>query len=405
MKALRNMLDRQAKLFEKGGKLEKFHALYEANDTFLFTPGQVTNTASHVRDALDLKRMMITVVVALIPCIAMALYNTGYQTHWAISHGAAPLHNWQTAIFQALGFEFDPTSILACSVHGLLYWLPVLLVTFAVGGGIEALSAVLRGHEINEGFLVTGMLLPLTLPAGIPLWMVGLGVAFGVVFGKEVFGGTGMNFLNPALVARAFLFFAYPLQMSGDIWIPADFTGVDAITAATPLVAVHTDPDALSKLDWNAAFIGLDPGSMGETSVVACLIGAAVLILTGVGSWRTMLGVVLGTFAMATTFNAAGSATNPMFQVPFMWHVVMGGWAFGTVFMATDPVSSSFTNTGKLVYGFGIGLMLVLVRTVNPAYPEGMMLSILFMNMFAPLIDWFVIKANIKRRKARYAAV
>jgi Na+-transporting NADH:ubiquinone oxidoreductase subunit B len=287
--------------------------------------------------------------------------------------------------------------------------LPVFIVGFAVGGGIEVLSAVIRRHEINEGFFVTGFLLPLTLPPTIPLWQVAMGVAFGVLIGKEVFGGTGMNVLNPALTARAFMFFAYPAEISGDApWIAAKFIGVDGFSGATALSrAVNDGVSALGEFasdSWMDAFLGFIPGSMGETSAALCLFGALILVITRVGSWRTMLGVVVGSFVLVTLLNAVGSDTNPMFSVPFYWHVVIGSWAFGTVFMATDPVSSAFTEAGKLIYGLGIGVMVILARVVNPAYPEGMMLAILFMNMFAPLIDHFFVAANIKRRVARNGA-
>ncbi len=404
MQFLRNLLDKAEKPFHKGGKLEKLYPLYEATDTFLYTPPDVTKASSHVRDAIDLKRMMITVVIALLPCVLFAMYNTGFQANYAIAHGAAALANWQTSLFQMLGFGFDPTSVLACMLHGAIYFLPVYLVTMLVGGHAEVLFAVVRKHEINEGFLVTGLLFPLTLPPTIPLWQVALGILFGVVIGKEVFGGTGMNVLNPALVARAFLFFAYPGQISGDgPWIAADLAKADGLSGATALAQAAADtPAMMAHWDWWSAFVGLVPGSMGETSTLACLIGAAILILTGVGSWRTMFGVTLGTFAMAAALNAIGSETNSLFGLPPIWHMVLGGWAFGMVFMATDPVSSAFTAWGKVFYGFGIGVLVVLVRVVNPAYPEGMMLAILFMNMFAPLIDYFIVSANIKRRAAHY---
>ncbi len=401
---LRKQLDKLAPLFEKGGKFEKLYPIYEATDTILFTPGEVTKTASHVRDGLDQKRMMFTVVIALIPCILMAMYNTGYQAHLAIAEGAKPLDSWQTQLFMALGMPTDPSNILANVIHGALYFLPVYIVTMAVGGHVEVAFAVVRKHEISEGFLVTGALFPLILPPTIPLWEVALGITFGVIFAKEVFGGVGMNFLNPALTARAFLFFAYPADMSGDApWLAADFIGTDGFTGATWLAQAAADTEALASASWSDAFLGLVPGSMGETSMLAALLGAAILILTGVGSWRTMVGVCAGTFLMSIILNGVGSETNPMFQMPFEWHIVLGGWAFGTVFMATDPVSSAFTNTGKWFYGIGIGVMVVLVRVVNPAYPEGMMLAILFMNMFAPLLDHFVVQGNIKRRLARAA--
>lgn len=404
MQFLRNLLDKAEKPFHKGGKLEKFYPLYEATDTFLYTPPDVTKASSHVRDAIDLKRMMITVVVALIPCVLFAMYNTGFQANYAIAHGASALANWQTALFQMFGLGFDPGSVLACMVHGALYFLPVYLVTMLVGGHAEVVFAIARKHEINEGFLVSGLLFPLTLPPTIPLWQVAIGILFGIIIGKEVFGGTGMNVLNPALVARAFLFFAYPGQISGDqVWIAADLAKADGLSGATALAQAAADtPHMMAHWDWWSAFVGLVPGSMGETSTLACLIGAAILILTGVGSWRTMLGVTLGTLGMAALLNAVGSETNSMFGLPPIWHMVIGGWAFGMVFMATDPVSSAFTAWGKLFYGLGIGVLVVLVRVVNPAYPEGMMLAILFMNMFAPLIDHFIVTANIKRRMAHY---
>jgi Na+-transporting NADH:ubiquinone oxidoreductase subunit B len=392
--------------FEKGGKLEFFFPLWEAQFTGLFTPGSVTRTASHVRDGLDNKRLMITVVIALLPCMLMATYNTGYQALLAIAQGAQPIESWRTVVYGGLGLPFDFKNPIACAIYGLLYYGPVVVASMLTGGIIEPLVAMLRKHEINEGFLVTGMLIPLTLPPTIPLWMVVLGTAFGTVFAKEIFGGTGMNFLNPALTARAFLFFAYPAFMSGDsTWIAANYAGVDSFSGATMLAqAAASGNAALASASWTRAFLGFIPGSMGETSTLACLMGAVVLIWTGIGSLRTMAGVVIGTIAMATLLNVIGSDTNPMFAVPWYWHAVLGGWAFGLVFMATDPVSSAFTNPGKLIYGGLIGVLVILIRVVNPAYPEGMMLAILFMNMFAPLIDYFFVQANIRRRQARYAA-
>ena len=392
--------------FEKGGKLEFFYPLWEAQFTGLFTPGEVTRTASHVRDGLDNKRLMITVVLALLPCIGMAMYNTGYQAMLAMAQGAVPLDSWQAAFYQALGLPFDFKNPLACILYGALHYLPILIASMATGGIVEPLVAMIRKHEINEGFLVTGMLIPLTLPPTMPIWMVVVGTAFGIIFAKEIFGGTGMNFLNPALTARAFLFFAYPAAMSGDAaWIAADFVGVDSFSGATWLAqAAVSGEAALAQASWSNAFLGFVPGSMGETSALACLLGAIVLIWTGIGSWRTMSGVLLGTIAMAGFLNIVGSETNPMFGVPWYWHAVLGGWAFGLVFMATDPVSSAFTNQGKLIYGGMIGILVILIRVVNPAYPEGMMLAILFMNMFAPLIDHYFVQANVRRREARYAA-
>lgn len=405
MKLLRALLDSQAKHFKKGGKLEALYPLYEANDTFLFTPGEVTSGASHVRDGLDLKRMMVTVVLALSGCVYMAMYNTGYQANLAISQGALPLANWQSDVFQEFGWTFTPDSVSACIAHGALYYLPVLLVTFAVGGAWEVLFASVRRHEVNEGFLVTGMLFPLVLPVTIPLWQVALGISFGVVIGKEIFGGTGMNVLNPALTARAFVFFAYPAEMSGNsVWIAAS-TGSDGISGATWLAeSAETGAVAFTRgLTFWDAFMGFIPGSMGETSALACLVGAIILIVTRIGSWRIMISVALGTGVMAWLFNIIGSDTNPAFAVSPAWHFVLGGWAFGTVFMATDPVSAPSSDSARYVYGFLIGILVVLVRVVNPAYPEGMMLSILFMNLFAPLLDYFVVRSNVKRRRARYA--
>jgi len=408
MRFLRNIFDQQAKIFEKGGKLEKLYPVYEAHDTLLFTPGEVTHGSTHVRDGLDLKRMMITVVVALLPCVLMAFYNTGYQANHAIAvEGAEPLDNWRTMVMGLLGIAFDPTNIVSNLVHGLIYFLPVFITAFAVGGTIEMGFAVVRGHEVNEGFLVTGFLFPLVLPATIPLWQVALGIAFGVIIGKEVFGGTGMNVLNVALTARAFLFFAYPAQISGDQpWIAIDSTVGPTILASAAAGGLDwsTAEMAVGGAEWFNAFVGWIPGSMGETSALACLIGAAILIVSQIGSWRTMAGVLVGTLVMGGFLNSVGSETNAMFQMPVFWHLVVGGWAFGTVFMATDPVTSSFTEAGKLIYGFGIGVMVILVRVINPAYPEGMMLAILFMNMFAPFIDHFFVQANIKRRALRYAA-
>ncbi len=417
MQFLRNLLDKQGKLFEKGGPLEKFHALFEAGDTFAYTPGEVTRGPSHVRDGLDLKRMMTTVVVALLPCMLMAMYNTGYQTGLAIEGGAEALDIWQTAAFTAAGFEFDPNNILACFFYGFLFYAPIYLVTLTVGGIWEAIFAMVRKHEINEGFLVTSALFPLIVAPTVPLWQVALGISFGVVIGKEVFGGVGMNVLNPALTARAFLFFAYPAQISGEkVWIAAQ-TSPDGYSGATllarafeglpnPETGVLSGLQALTESGFSRmdAFLGFIPGSIGESSTLFCIFGALVLILTRIGSWRTMLGCVGGSFAMVMVFNLIGSDTNPMFDVPILWHWVLGGFAFAAVFMATDPVTSAFTDWGKLIYGFSIGLLGMLIRVLNPAYPEGWMLAILFMNMFAPLIDHFFVQANIKRRAARHAA-
>lgn len=418
MKLLRKLMDKPAKLFEKGGKLEKLYPLWEAMDTFAYTPGMVTKTPSHVRDGADLKRVMITVVVALVPCTILAMYNTGLQANLALrADQIGQLAGWQHAVMQALGFGYDAGSFLQCLLHGALYFLPVYFVTIAIGGAWEALFAIVRKHEINEGFLVTSLLFPLTLPPTVPLWQVALGISFGVVIGKEIFGGVGMNVLNPALTARAFLYFAYPAQLSGDkVWTAVTQSqAVDGFSGATTMALAKEQGVAAfgglfnfnltdGKLSWLESFLGIEPGSMGETSALACIFGAIVLIIAGVGSWRTMAGIMLGVIVSSVGLNLIGSETNPMFGVPFYWHLVIGGLAFGLVFMATDPVSSAFTDTGKWIYGLLIGVLIILMRVVNPAYPETVMLVILFMNVFAPLIDYFVIQANVKRRAARYAA-
>ncbi|PRP98788.1 Na(+)-translocating NADH-quinone reductase subunit B [Enhygromyxa salina] len=409
MDFLRQQLDKLSHHFEKGGKYEALYPLYEAPDTILYTPGTVTKAASHVRDQLDQKRMMITVVLALLPICLFACWNTGYQAALAIGGGAAPLANWQTWVFEALGLEYNVHNHFACGFLGFLYFFPVWVTVGLIGGHVELVFSIIRKHEITEGFLVTWFLFALTLPPTIPLWMVAVGIAFGVTLGKEVFGGVGMNVMNPALVSRAFLFFAYPAAMSGDaVWVAAENT--DTFTGATWLgVAADAKNGGMAALEanpdlWMDSFIGVIPGSMGETSALLCLVGAIILVVTKIGSWRTMAGVVVGTVAMALMLNAIGSDTNPMFAMGPEWHMVLGGWAFGMVFMATDPVSSAFTDIGKLIYGFFIGVFVILVRVVNPGYPEGMMLAILFMNMFAPLIDHFVVQANVKRRNARYKA-
>ncbi|EQC46156.1 NADH:ubiquinone reductase (Na(+)-transporting) subunit B [Bacteriovorax sp. Seq25_V] len=400
MKILRDFLDSQHHHFAHGGKLEKFYPLYEMVDTFVYTPSDVAKGSVHVRDAIDLKRTMITVAVALVPCILMALYNTGFQANKVIAASGMTPEGWRAALMMNLGVAFDPASCLANMVHGLLYFLPVFLVTQVAGGFWEVVFATIRKHEINEGFLVTGMLFPLTLPPTIPLWQVAVGISFGVVIGKEVFGGTGKNFLNPALTARAFLFFAYPAQISGD----AVWTAVDGYTGATALGQAALGGAGAITATWWDSFVGLIPGSMGETSALACLIGAAVLIISGIGSWRIMLSMTLSLVVITKLFNIIGSTTNPMFALGPEWHLVIGGFAFGAVFMATDPVSASMTQLGHWFYGALIGLMVALVRVVNPAFPEGTMLAILFGNVFAPLIDYYVVQGNIKRRLERNKA-
>ncbi len=430
MKFLRNMLDRVHPIFAKGGKLEKLYPLYEAGDTFLYTPGNVTKGLTHIRDALDLKRMMIMVVVSLIPCTLFGMWNVGYQANRAITSlnemKMEPYFDWHHALHTALGLTHNPSNVLDCFVLGAMYFLPIYLVCMTVGGICEVIFSVVRKHEINEGFLVTGLLFPLTLPPDIPLWQVAIGIAFGVVIGKEIFGGTGRNFLNPALTARCFLYFAYARELTGDrVWIASKyvagegkidgFSGATALgqLAATDMTKYPNTLDSLAhimttggerSLTWWDSFLGTIPGSIGETSTLACLIGAVILISTRIGSWRIMSGVCLGALAVSSLFYVIGSQTNSMFNVPPWWHFVIGGLAFGTVFMATDPVSASMTETGKWFYGILIGAMTILIRVVNPAFPEGIMLAILFGNVFAPFIDYCVIQANIRRRAARYAS-
>jgi len=406
MRGLRAFLDRQAHHFEKGGRLEKLYPLWEAADTFFYTPASVAHGSSHVRDAIDLKRMMILVVIAALPCVFMAMVNTGLQANLAIDPArAASLEGWRHDVIRLLGVGYSASNSLANLVHGALYFLPLYIVTMVVGLTWEVLFAVVRKVEVNEGFFVTGILFPLILPPTTPLWQAALGISFGVVIAKEVFGGTGMNFINPALAARAFLFFAYPAEISGDkVWTAVpDGAAVDGFSGATLLgqMRVMSGPFEQQGFSWWNAFVGWEPGSMGETSALACLIGAVIILVTKVGSWRTMAGVVVGTVAMASLLNVVGSSTNPWFGVPFWWHMVLGGWAFGTVFMATDPVTSPFSERGKWVYGILIGLLIVLIRVVNPAYPESVMLVILFMNVMAPVIDYGFVQANIRRRLAR----
>lgn len=400
--SLRDYLDKIEHNFEKGGRYEKWYALYEAVDTFFYRPGSVTRTTAHVRDGIDLKRMMITVWLCTFPAMFFGMWNTGHQANLIFAQSPellAAQDGWRFALVGALA-GYDPSSLWDCFIQGAAYFLPIYLVTFIAGGFWEVLFASIRRHEVNEGFFVTSVLFALILPPSIPLWQVALGISFGVVIGKEVFGGTGKNFLNPALVGRAFLFFAYPAQISGD----AVWTAVDGYVGATSLsVAAAGGVEAIvgQGLTWMDAFLGTMHGSIGETSTLAIFVGGAVLLLTRIAAWRIVAGVMLGMIATSTLFNAIGSDSNPMFAMPWYWHLVVGGFAFGMVFMATDPVSASMTHTGKWLFGALIGLMVVLIRVVNPAFPEGMMLAILFANLFAPLIDHFVVQANIKRRLAR----
>ncbi|HLD67139.1 MAG TPA: NADH:ubiquinone reductase (Na(+)-transporting) subunit B [Pseudomonas sp.] len=400
---LRKFLDKIEHNFEQGGRFEKWYALYEALDTFFYRPGSVTKTTAHVRDGIDLKRMMITVWLCTFPALLFGMWNIGYQANSLFVGNPellASQDGWRFALIGALA-GFDPGSLWDNLLQGAAYFLPIYLVTFIVGGFWEVLFASIRRHEVNEGFFVTSVLFALILPPSIPLWQVALGISFGVVIGKEVFGGTGKNFLNPALVGRAFLFFAYPAQLSGDaVWTALD--GYAGATALSVAAAGGVEQLTANGLSWWNAFIGFEPGSMGETSTLAIFIGGAVLLLTRIASWRIVVGVMLGMIATSYLFNALGSATNPMFAMPWYWHLVVGGFAFGMIFMATDPVSASMTNTGKWLFGALIGLMVVLIRVVNPAFPEGMMLAILFANLCAPLIDHFVVQANIKRRLARH---
>ena len=397
---LRDFFDRIEPHFDKGGKYEKFFPIYEMIESFLYTPKTVTTVAPHARSYIDMKRIMTYVVLATIPCILVGLYNIGLQVNTAIAtHGAS---GWRAAIVDFVGIGFDPDNPLANMAHGLFYFLPVYLTTLAVGGACEVVFATVRGHEVNEGFLVTSMLYALILPPSVPLWQVGLGIAFGVVIGKEVFGGTGKNFLNPALTGRAFLYFAYPAQLSGDtIWTP-----VDGFSGATALAVAASDGYrelAARGMDWMDSFIGTVQGSMGETSTLACLIGLCFLLCTRIANWRMVAGCLGGMIGFSLLLNAIGSDTNPMFAMPWYWHLVVGGFAFGLVFMVTEPVSGSHTNTGRYIYGALIGVMVVMIRVLNPAFPEGMMLAILFGNVFAPLIDHFVVQANIRRRAKRHA--
>lgn len=399
---IRAFLDKIEHNFEKGGKLEKWYALYEAVDTFLYRPASVTKTTAHVRDGIDLKRMMILVWLCTFPAMFFGMWNTGYQANLIFAKSPellAAQDSWRFALTGALA-GFDPNSLWDCFVQGAAYFLPIYAVTFIVGGFWEVLFASVRKHEVNEGFFVTSVLFSLILPPSIPLWQVALGISFGVVIGKEVFGGTGKNFLNPALVGRAFLFFAYPAQLSGDgVWTAVD--GYAGATALSLAAAGGIESVVAAGASWMDAFLGTVHGSIGETSTLAIFIGGAVLLMTKIAAWRIVAGVMVGMVVLSTLFNLIGSDTNPMFAMPWYWHLVVGGFAFGMLFMATDPVSASMTNTGKWVFGILIGLMVVLIRVVNPAFPEGMMLAILFGNLCAPLIDHFVVQANIKRRLAR----
>lgn len=410
---LRAYIDRKiAPHFHEGGRFKQYYVFYEMFDTMLYSPAETTRSAPHVRDGIDLKRVMMTVWFAALPALLFGMYNAGYQANLQITEfGFSPIAGWRADVVALLA-SFDVNSFWANMLHGAVYYIPIMITVYLGGFIWEGLFAWKRGHEVNEGFFVTGILFTLIVPPAIPLWQVFLGISFGVVVGKEIFGGTGKNFLNPALVGRAFLFFAYPAQISGD----AVWTAVDNFSGATPLslaadgaidfsaglteVAVQ---GAVGGITWMQTFLGGIQGSIGETSTLAILIGAVVLLVTRIASWRIMAAVLVGVVATSFMFNAIGSDTNPLFAMPFYWHLTLGGLAFGLVFMATDPVSAAMTNTGKWVFGILIGFMVVVIRVANPAFPEGMMLAILFGNLCAPLIDYFVLQANIRRRQRRTA--
>jgi Na+-transporting NADH:ubiquinone oxidoreductase subunit B len=404
MRPLRKLLDRIEPLFSRGGRFEGYQALYEMVDTLLYSPPDVSRHQPHVRDAIDLKRVMGLVVVGVMPCVLMAMWNTGYQANLAIQElGLSAPGDWRGALMSALGIGHDPHDLVAATFYGLLYFLPIYAVTILAGGLWEVLFAGIRNHEINEGFFVTSILYALTLPATTPLWQVALGISFGVVIAKEVFGGTGKNWMNPALAGRAFLYFAYPVEMSGEsVWVPP----ADVVTGATPLaIGAESGVSGIvaQGVTWMDAFLGNVQGSLGETSALACFVGGAFIVYTGVASWRIIAGVMIGMVATALLFNAIGSDTNPMYAMPWYWHLVLGGFAFGMVFMATDPVTACITNPGRWIFGVLVGSLTVVIRVVNIAFPEGIMLAILFANIFAPTIDHFVMRSNIVRRIRRNA--
>ena len=399
MRKLKEFLAKHAEKFEHGGKYERLYPVWEMIDTILFTPDKVTKGKTHARDGIDLKRIMTTVIVALIPCVIMALYNTGLQTNLVLADKGITPDGWRAAVITMLGAGFNPNSIADNFLHGAMYFLPLYIATLVVGDFWEVLFSIIRKHEVGEAFLVTSLLYPLILPPSVPIWQAMVALSIGLVLGKEVFGGTGRNIVNPALISRAVLFFAYPASMSGDVvWV-----AVDSYSRATPL-GLQALEGTMGSVTFMDAFLGFIPGSMGETSALACLFGIFVLVITGVGSWRVIVSTIAGLVATVLLFNAVGSETNPMFSMPVHWHLVLGGFAFGTAFMVTDPVSSAQTNTGRYIYGFLIGALCALIRVVNPAYPEGMMLAILFANVFAPVIDHVVITRNIKRRRLQSAS-
>lgn len=400
--AIRQFLDGIEHHFEKGGRHERWYALYEAVDTIFYSPSSVTKSTSHVRDGIDLKRIMITVWLCTFPAMFFGMWNIGFQANSFLAANPDALiadGGLRTAFINALAVTGAGAGLLDNFIYGMAYFIPIYAVTFIVGGFWEVMFATVRRHEINEGFFVTSILFALICPPTVPLWQVALGITFGIVIGKEVFGGTGKNFLNPALTGRAFLYFAYPAQISGDtVW-----TAVDGFSGATSLSwAASGGIEALeTQIGWMNAFMGTIQGSMGETSTLAVLAGGAVLLIMKIASYRIVGGVLLGMIATSLLMNVVGSETNPMFAVPAHWHLVIGGFAFGMMFMATDPVSAAMTNTGRWCFGILVGVMTILIRVVNPAFPEGIMLAILFANLFAPLMDHYVVQANVKRRLAR----
>lgn len=387
MNSLRNYLNKIKPKFEKGGKFQAFHSFYEGMETFLFVPNSTSKTGVNIHDSIDSKRIMSFVVIALIPALLFGMYNVGYQ-HFKLNE------------------ILEEANFAELFGYGFLAVLPKIIVSYVVGLGIEFIVAQWKGEEIQEGFLVTGLIIPLIIPIGCPLWMLAIATAFAVIFAKEIFGGTGMNFLNVAIVARAFLFFSYPTKMSGDaVWVSSNsILGLgkdmaDGITCATPLGQAATNVNINTSL-WDQ-FIGLIPGSIGETSVIAIAIGAVILLWTGIASWKTMISVFVGGALTAFLFNKIGDPQNAVAMMPWYQHLILGGFCFGAVFMATDPVTSARTETGKYIYGFLIGVVAIMVRVMNPGYPEGMMLAILLMNAFAPLIDYCVVQNNISKRLKR----
>lgn len=401
MKFLSKIMLQAGRYFEKDGPLARWYPLYEAFDSFLFGSNQTTKIAPHIRDSIDLKRIMTTVLISLLPCTLMAMWNTGYQANLVIeAMGLAGPDGWRGAIMSLVGC--DPSSLLSNFLHGALYFLPIYIVTMAVGSFWEGVFNLIRGHEFSEAFLVTGLLFTLTLPATIPLWQVAVGVTFGLIFAKEVFGGVGRNFINPALASRAFIYFAYPAQMTGDmIWTAVD--GVSGATALAQFAAAQPGQVMESiNVTWAQSFLGTISGSMGETSTLACLVGAVILLITRIGPWRVMASTLLGAMICASFYYFSGSDINPLWAIPPHWHLVLGGFAFGLVFMATDPVSAAHTHPGQWMYGLLVGILSIMIRVSNPAFPEGVMLAIILGNIFAPLFDYFVIQANIKRRMLRH---